>query len=153
MKQRPPRAHPRPGAEAGWLFLPGEKEAVDRLTRAGGFRYVWDEEPKQFAPPAGLLVLTPEGRIARYLFGIEYAPKDLRLALVEAGAGRVGTPFDQVLLYCFKYDPHRAPYSAQLLNLVRLGAGVTGLALGALSLVLRRREGDKALPAPAVQGS
>jgi len=143
----------RPGAEGGWHFLTGDKEAIDRLTRAVGFRYVWDEETKQFAHPAGLLVLTPEGRIARYLFGIEYAPKDLRLALVEAGAGRVGTPFDQVLLYCFKYDPHRGRYSAQILNLVRLGAGLTVLALGALILTLRRRENDQALAQPAVQGS
>jgi protein SCO1/2 len=118
-----------------------------------GFRYVWDEETKQFAHPAGLLVLTPEGRIARYLFGIEYAPKDLRLALVEAGAGRVGTPFDQVLLYCYKYDPHRGRYSAQILNLVRLGAGLTVLALGVFILTLFRRERDQALRRGAVQGS
>ena len=118
-----------------------------------GFRYVWDEETRQFAHPAGLLVLTPEGRIARYLFGIEYAPKDLRLDLVEAGAGRVGTPFDQVLLYCFKYDPHRGRYSAQILNLVRLGGGLTVLALGVLILTLRRRERDRALQGPAVQAS
>jgi protein SCO1/2 len=145
--------YPRPGAEGGWHFLTGEREAIDRLTRAVGFRYVWDEETKQFAHPAGLLVLTPEGRIARYLFGIEYAPKDLRLALVEAGAGRVGTPFDQVLLYCYKYDPHRGRYSAQILNLVRLGAGLTVLALGVFILTLWRRERGQALPGEAVQGS
>jgi protein SCO1/2 len=132
--------YPRVGAQGGWHFLTGDKQSIDQLTRAVGFRYAWDEESKQFAHPAGLLVLTPEGRIARYLFGIEYAPKDLRLALVEAGSGRLGTPFDQVLLYCYKYDPHRGRYSAQILNLVRLAGLTTVLLLGTFVFLMWRGE-------------
>ena len=82
----------RPGAAAGWHFLTGDQPSIERLTKAAGFRYVWDEETKQFAHPTGIIVLTPDGRLARYLFGIEYGPRDLRLALVEASEGKVGTP-------------------------------------------------------------
>jgi protein SCO1/2 len=90
----------RPGAAAAWHFLTGAPGSIEQLTKAAGFRYVWDDQTKQFAHPTGVIVLTPEGRLARYLFGIEYGPRDLRLALVEASAGKVGTPVDAVLLYC-----------------------------------------------------
>jgi protein SCO1/2 len=129
----------RPGAHAGWHFLTGRKESVEALTRAVGFRYVWDEATKQFAHPAGLLVLTPEGRISRYLFGVEYAPKDLRLALVDAAGGRIGNPVDQLLLYCYQYDPRAGRYSASILNLVRLLGALTVLGLGAFILIASRK--------------
>jgi protein SCO1/2 len=129
----------RPGAHAGWHFLTGPKESVDALTRAVGFRYVWDEATKQFAHPAGLLVLTPEGRISQYLFGVEYSPKDLRLALVDAAGGRIGNVADQLLLYCYRYDPQTGSYSASILNLVRLGGALTVLGLAGFMLMANRK--------------
>lgn len=130
----------RPGAETGWHFLTGDREPIGRITRAVGFRYTWDDETQQYAHPAGLLVLTPEGRISHYLFGIEYAPKDLRLALVDAGRGRIGNALDQVLLYCYQYNPHTGRYSASILNIVRLGGVLTVLVLGGFILAMLRRE-------------
>jgi protein SCO1/2 len=138
----------RPGAHEGWHFLTGPKESVDALTRAVGFRYVWDQATKQFAHPAGLLVLTPEGKISHYLFGVEYAPKDLRLALVDAAGGGIGNPVDQLLLYCYRYDPQAGRYSASILNIVRLGGVVTILGLGAFILTAGRRRGPRAARAP-----
>jgi len=131
----------RPEAHAGWHFLTGSKQSVDALTRAVGFRYVWDEATKQFAHPAGILVLTPQGKISHYLFGVEYAPKDLRLALVEAAAGEMGNLADQLLLYCYQYDPQAGRYSASILNLVRLLAVLTVLGLGAFILTASRKRG------------
>ena len=133
----------RPQADQGWHFLTGSKESVDRLTKAVGFRYVWDAETKQFAHPAGILVATPEGKIANYLFGVEYSPKDLRLALVDAAGGRIGNAVDQVLLYCYQYNPKTGRYSASILNLVRLGGILTLLALGGFILTTTRREPGK----------
>jgi protein SCO1 len=129
----------RPQADQGWHFLTGSKESIDRLTKAAGFRYVWDGETKQFAHPAGILVATPEGKIANYLFGVEYSPKDLRLALVEAAGGRIGNAVDQILLYCYQYNPHTGRYSSSILNLVRLGGLLTILALGGFILSTTRR--------------
>jgi protein SCO1/2 len=130
----------RPGAERGWHFLTGERSEIERLTAAVGFRFAWDEQTKQFAHPAGVVVVSPQGRIAHYLYGIEYAPKDLRLALVEAGDGRIGTAVDQVLLYCYQYNPLTGRYSASIMALVRLAGAATVLALGGFILVMRRRE-------------
>jgi protein SCO1/2 len=131
----------RPGAAAGWHFLTGDQESVDRLTKAVGFRYAWDEDTKQFAHPAGILVATPEGRISHYLFGVEYSPKDLRLALVASGKGHIGNVVDQVLLLCYQYDPKTGRYSAQILNVLRIAGVATLLALGGfiLSTTMRRR--------------
>jgi protein SCO1/2 len=106
-----------------------------------GFRYAWDEDTKQFAHPAGILVATPEGRISHYLFGVEYSPKDLRLALVASGKGHIGNVVDQVLLLCYQYDPKTGRYSAQILNVLRIAGVATLLALGGfiLSTTMRRR--------------
>jgi protein SCO1/2 len=141
----------RPGAEKGWHFLTGKKDSIDHLTKAVGFRYAWDADTKQFAHPAGILVITPEGRISHYLFGVEYSPKDLRLALVDSAQGRIGNAVDQVLLLCFRYDPSKGRYSASILNVVRLGGLVTVLALGGfiLTMTMRRRERG---PSPAAPG-
>jgi protein SCO1/2 len=130
----------KPGAEAAWSFLTGDAATLERLTKAVGFRYAWDEETKQFAHPSGIVVLTPQGKIARYLFGVEYAPKDVRLALVEASEGKVGGFADQVLLFCYKYDPTRGRYSAAVINLVRAGALLTVVSLVTFIGVSRRRE-------------
>jgi len=130
----------RPGAAEGWHFLTGDAPAIASLTRAVGFRYVWDAETRQYAHPAGLVVLTPDGRIARYMYGVEYAPRDLRLALVEASQRRIGNPVDTVLLYCYQYDPARGRYAASVLRLVRLGGILTVLGLASFVLVSLRRE-------------
>jgi protein SCO1/2 len=134
------KRYPRPGAERGWHFLTAEPADVARLTGAVGFRYAWDERLRQYAHPAGIVVLTPEGKVARYLFGIEYAPKDLRFALVEASAGRVGGVVDQAILYCYQYDPATGRYGAAVMRILRVGAGLTLAALVAFIVVMLRRE-------------
>jgi protein SCO1/2 len=131
----------RPGAEKGWHFLTGEQRAIDQLTKAVGFHYKYDPEQDQFAHAAGIMILTPEGKLARYFYGIEYSARDLRLALVEASNNRIGTVVDQVLLYCYHYDPSTAKYSAYAVNLVRLGGLATVLALGIFIVSMKRKEG------------
>ncbi len=142
----------RSEAERGWHFLTGSRESIDALTRAVGFRYVWDAATQQFAHPAGVVVATPEGRVSKYLFGVEYSPKDLRLALVDSAGGRIGNPIDTVLLYCYSYDPRTGSYSASILNLVRLGAVATVLALGGFILTASMRRRGRAA-GPAAPGS
>ena len=130
----------RPGAAAGWHFLTGDQASIDRLTKAAGFRYVWDTETKQFAHPTGVIVLTPDGRLARYLFGIEYGPRDLRFAIVEASAGKIGSAVDSLLLYCYHYDPMTGRYGLAIMRAVRLAGAATVLALGGCILVMVLRE-------------
>jgi len=152
-KQSYLKRYKRPGAERGWHFLTGEPEELARLTRAVGFRYAWDERARQYAHPAGILVLTPEGRIARYLYGVEYAPKDLRFALVEASAGRIGSLVDTVALACYQYDPMTGRYGAAIMRIVRVGGVMTLLGLGSLLFVMLRRErrSRAALADPSLQ--
>jgi protein SCO1 len=130
----------RPGAAGAWHFLTGDQASIARLTKAAGFRYVWDDETKQFAHPTGVIVLTPDGRLARYLFGIEYGPRDLRLALVDASSGKVGTPIDSLLLYCYHYDPTTGRYGLAVMRAIRLIAAATVLALGTFIVVMVRKE-------------
>jgi protein SCO1/2 len=133
----------RPQAEKGWHFLTGEVGAVQRITKAVGFRYVWDQASRQFAHPAGTVVLTSEGTIARYMFGVEYAPRDLRLAVVEASANRIASPVDQILLACYRYDPATGRYSASIMRILRLAAVLTVVGLAAFVAVNLRRERAK----------
>jgi protein SCO1/2 len=130
----------RPGAAAAWHFLTGDQASIGRLTKAAGFRYVWDEQTKQFAHPTGIIVLTPDGRLARYLFGIEYGPRDLRLALVEASEGKVGTPVDALLLYCYHYNPLTGRYGLLIMRAMRLAGGATVLAIGLFIFLMLRRD-------------
>lgn len=139
----------RPTADAGWHFLTGDQAAIDALTKAVGFRYAWDDETKQFAHPAGVVVLTPEGRISRYLYGIEYAPKDLKLALMESSRGRIGNFIEQAILYCYRYDPMTGRYSASIMRILRAGAILTVLGLLAFVGLSLRREREAAAPAAA----
>lgn len=127
-------------ASGGWHFLTGDQPSIDSLTRAAGFRYVWDEQTKQFAHPTGIIVLTPDGRLARYLFGLEYGPRDLRLALVEASEGRIGTTVDSLLLYCFHYDPMTGRYGFAIMRALRIAGIATVLALGSFVFLMVRRE-------------
>ena len=129
----------RPGAERGWHFLTGDATEIRRVTDAAGFQFSWDEATQQFAHASGVIVVTPDGRLARYLFGIEYAPRDLKFALMESSAGRIGSVVDQVLLYCYHYEPATGSYSLVAMNAVRLGGAVTvAVLLGFVGMSLRR---------------
>jgi len=130
----------RPGSEDGWHFLTGEQSAIDRLTQAVGFPYLYDSVHDQFIHDSGIMILTPQGRISRYLYGIDYSPRDLRLALVESSANRIGSPIDHVLLLCFHYDPNTGRYTTTVLGIVRLAGAVTALMLGMFLFRAWRRE-------------
>jgi len=141
----------RPAAEPYWHFLTGDPLAIATLTEAVGFRYQYDQQTQQYAHGSGLIVLSPEGKITRYLLGVSFPPQDLRLALAEASAGKVGSPVDQVLLLCYRYDPATGRYTPAILRLVRLGAlatmiGVSGLLAGLAWRERRRRDADVGQP-------
>lgn len=133
------KRYKREGAEQGWHFLVGKQDAIDALTKAGGFQYEYDEKTKQFAHATAIMIATPDGKIAQYYYGVEYPPKDLRLGLVEAGKGKIGNVVDQLLLYCYHYDPEQGKYSATILRLLRLAGIATMLSLGTLIFVMIRR--------------
>ena len=130
----------RPETASGWHFLTGKEEAVHRLTSAANFRYSFDEQHNLFAHASGIMLLTPDGRISRYFYGVEYPSRDVRLGLVDASAGKIGTPIDHLLLYCFQYNPETARYSATVLRIVRLGGILTIFTIVAGILIFRRRD-------------
>ena len=130
----------RAGAEHGWHFLTGDKANIDALAKAVGYRYSYDAKSGQYSHGTAIVVVTPEGKLAQYFYGIEYAPKDLRLALVEASRNKIGNVVDAVMLYCFHYDPASGRYSAQILNVVRLAGLLTVFCMGGFLLVAFRRE-------------
>jgi protein SCO1/2 len=127
------------GTADGWHFLTADEPTIKRLTSAAGFTYRWDATTQQFAHVSGLLVATPTGTLSRYFYGIEYSPKELRLALVESSEGKVGSLVDNLLLYCFHYDPEAGRYGAVVMNLIRLGGVVTMAAIAGFVLLSRRR--------------
>ena len=130
----------RPGAEAGWHFLTGGAGSIERVTSAAGFRYKFDESTGQFAHAAAIYVATPEGKLSRYFYGIEYGPRDLRLAMVEASQGRIGSIVDQILLFCFHYDPKLGRYSAAILKIVRFGGVAAVVILSTFLAIMWRRD-------------
>jgi protein SCO1/2 len=130
----------RDGADEGWHFLTGDQREILRLTNAVGFGFEYDTTQEQFSHASVIMVLTPEGRISRYFFGLEFSPRDLRLGLVEASDGKIGSASDQVLLYCFAYDPHTGKYSMAILNVIRLFAAVTVILIVAFIAYTIRRE-------------
>jgi protein SCO1/2 len=134
----------RPGAASGWHFLTGPAESINALTKAVGFQYQYDPKSSQYAHATAIMVLTPQGRISRYFYGVDYPPKDLRMGLVEASQNKIGNAVDQVLLYCYHYDPATGKYGAIVNNILKLGAALTILLLGGLLFVLFRLE--KAAP-------
>jgi len=143
----------RPAPADGWRFLTGKEPAIRALTERVGFRYRFDRESNQFAHAAGIMVITPQGRVARYFYGLEYAPRDLRLALVEASKGQIGTPVDQVLLYCFHYDPLTGKYGVVIMNVLRLAGALTvALLAGFMIAMLRRERRQKIAKLRAVSG-
>ncbi len=123
-----------------WHFLTGDAANIKRATDAAGFSYQWDERTQQFAHVSGVLVTTPTGTLSRYFYGVEFSPKELRLALVESGQGRVGSAIDELLLYCFHYDPEAGRYGAVVMNLIRLGGVVTLAVMGGFFWLMRRRD-------------
>ena len=125
---------------AGWHYLTGDEAAIRRVTSAAGFSYRWDEATGQFAHVSGVLVVTPDGRLSRYFYGVEYSPKELRMALVESSEGKVGSVVDQLLLYCYHYDPATGRYGVIAMNLVRLGGAVTLALLVGFIWLMRRQE-------------
>jgi protein SCO1/2 len=130
----------RPETASGWHFLTGSKESIDALTKGANFRYSFDQKSNLFAHASGIMLLTPDGRISRYFYGVEYPARDIRLGLVDASAGKIGTPIDRALLFCYQYDPTSARYSAAILKIIRLGGVLTMLALVAGILIFRRRD-------------
>jgi protein SCO1/2 len=130
----------RPESAAGWHFLTGDEAAIKAVTGAAGFTFVWDESTQQFAHPSGIIVATPDGKLSRYFFGIEYAPRDVKFALMESSAGRIGNAIDQLLLYCYHYDPASGSYGFIAMGAVRVGGALTVLALVGFVVVSIRRE-------------
>jgi len=125
---------------AGWHFLTADEAAIRRITEAAGFFYTWDEPTRQYAHVSGLLAVTPDGRLSRYFYGVEFSPKELRMALIESSAGRIGSIVDELLLYCYQYDPASGRYGLIFMNLVRLGGVLTVAFLVGFILLMRRRE-------------
>ena len=130
----------RDGSAAGWHFLTGEKSAIEEVTQSAGFTYAWDEASKQYVHASGIFILTPQGEIARVLYGIDYTPRDVRLALVEAGNGTIGNAIDQLLLYCYHYNPLTGKYGFVIMGALRLAGVSTVLAMATYIITMLRRE-------------
>ena len=139
-KQSYLRRYNRPNTENGWHFLTGDPANIKALTDAVGFHYKYDPASDQFAHASGIMILTPEGRLSRYFYGVEYAPRDVRLGLVEASSNKIGNPVDEALLFCFHYDPATGKYGAIAINLLRLVGGGFALIGGAFLVFAFRRE-------------
>jgi protein SCO1 len=131
----------RPAAEQGWHFLTGDQASIEALTKAAGFHYSWDEASQQFAHASGIVVATPAGKLSRYFFGIDFSPRDVKFALIESSNERIGTLADQLLLYCFHYDPAKGNYGLVAMRVVRLGGAVTLVALFGFVFISLRRDG------------
>lgn len=129
----------RPGSEKGWHFLTGEQASIDAVTKAAGFKYQWDEKSNQFAHAGGIMIVTPDGKMSRYFYGIDYSPKDVKFGIMESAESKVGNPAEKLLLYCFHYDPASGKYGLAILNVIRLGGIATLMGLGAMFFVLWRK--------------
>jgi protein SCO1/2 len=133
----------RKGAENGWHFLTGTQEQIDKATQAAGFNYVYDEKTEQFAHAGGIMIVTPQGRLARYFYGIDYSPRDLKFGIMESAEGKIGNPAEQLYLYCFHYDPSTGKYGLTILRVMRLAGIATILGLGGMLFVFWRRNRRK----------
>lgn len=129
----------RPGTENGWHFLTGTQAEIDKVTNAVGFKYYWDEKSEQFAHAGGIMIITPEGKISRYIYGIDYAPKDIKFAVMESAESRIGNAAEQLMLYCYHYDPSTGKYGLSILKIIRLAGIVTLIGLGAMFFFFWRR--------------
>lgn len=133
----------RPQTANGWHFLTGMQSSIDAVTQTVGFNYKYDEVTDQFAHAGGFLIATPEGRVSKYYYGIEYAPKDIKFGIQESAQNKIGDPVDKLLLYCYHYDPSKGKYGLAILNVIRIGGVITLLGLGAMFFVFRRYKGGK----------
>jgi len=131
------------GTESGWHFLTGDESSIKTLTQTVGFRYAYDAEKDLFAHASGVIVLTPEGKISRYFYGVEYPPRDLRLGLVEASENKIGSPVDQLLLMCYHYDPTTGKYGAVVMNVVRLAGTITLIIIISFIVLTIRKDRKK----------
>lgn len=129
----------RNGTEKGWHFLTGTEDSIQAATKAAGFGFKWDEKSGQFAHAGGIMIATPDGRLSRYFYGIDYAPKDVKFGLIESADNKVGTAVDKLLLYCFHYNPATGKYGLAILNVIRVGGILTLLGMGAMGFIFWRR--------------
>jgi len=139
----------RASAMQGWHFLTGDEQSIKRLAATVGFRYYWDESTNQFAHASGIMIATTDGKLSQYYYGIEYSARDLRLGLIEASANKIGSPVDQLLLFCYHYDPATGKYGAVVMNMVRIGGVITVVAIIGMLFLLRRRN---VAPAAGAEG-
>jgi protein SCO1/2 len=130
----------RAGAEGGWHFLTGQQESIDALTKAAGFQYQYDPKTGQFAHSTAIMIVTPQGKIAQYYYGVEFPSKDLRLALVQASQNKIGNFVDQILLYCYHYDPTAGKYNVVIFRVLRLAGILTMVLLGGFMILMFRRD-------------
>ena len=130
----------RPGAATGWHFLTGDETSIQRLTQSVGFRYSYDAHTGEFAHAAGIIILTPQGKTSRYFYGIDFSPRDVRLGLIEAAADKIGSPIDQLLLFCYHYDPTTGKYNLLVARVIQIAGAFTVLALGTFIIVMLRRD-------------
>jgi len=149
-KQDYVKRYGRANAAAGWHFLTGQPDSINALTKAVGFQYQYDPKTNQYAHATAIMVLTPQGRISRYFYGVDFPPKDLRMGLVEASQGKIGNAVDAVLLYCYHYNPETGKYGAMVANILRLAAAATILIMGIFLFILWRL--DLSVPRRTVHG-
>jgi protein SCO1 len=143
----------RPGAVDHWHFLTGDQQSIEALTNAAGFQYAYDSSIRQYAHAAAILVLTPDGRIDRYFYGVVYPARDVRLGLVEASEGKIGTLTDHALLYCYQYDPMTGKYGVVVMNVLRAAGGLTVLILGIFMVIMFLRERKRPIGVPPAAGA
>jgi protein SCO1/2 len=134
----------RPGTEKGWHFLTGAQSEIDKVTDAVGFKYEFDKQTNQFAHAGGIMVLTPEGKVSRYLYGIDYAPKDLKFSLMESAESKIGNPVEKLFLYCYHYDPASGKYGLTILSILRLLSIATIFGMGVMFIAFWRHNKNKA---------
>jgi protein SCO1/2 len=142
-------SYERSMSDEGWNFLVGEEESIQKLAEAVGFQYTYDANIDEYVHPSGIVILTPQGRVSKYLYGIDYPVRDLRLALIEAAEGKIGTPVDQFLLMCYHYDPVEGQYTLFITNIIRMLGAATVVIFGLVLFVLFRRERHKNVSAPS----
>jgi protein SCO1/2 len=133
----------RPGSENGWHFLTASQDSIDKMTQAAGYKYLWDEKTQQFAHVGGIMVATPDGKLSRYFYGIDYAPSDLKFGLMDSAAEKIGNRAERLLLYCSHYDPASGKYGLAILRVMRVASVLTIAALGTMIFIFWRRNKSK----------
>jgi protein SCO1 len=137
------KRYAREGTENGWHFLTGTEDSIEKITKAVGFGFTWDEQTQQFAHAGAIMILTPDGKLSKYLYGVDYAPKDVKLAVMESSENKIGSPVDQMMLYCFHYNPATGKYGLAIYRVLRVLGVVTLFGLGAMIFVFWRRSKNK----------